>query len=171
MFKLSRYFFVIFFILFSSSFAQDRIVFIDIDAVINQSIIGKKLNKNLNDNFKKEDAKISELEKKLKDRENEILKQKNILSEEELNKKFQNLRKDINDFNKKKINISEKFRKEKLEQTNKLVGKLNLILSKFAEQNSISMIVQKQNIVMGKSDLDITKEIINIFNKEVKSIN
>ena len=171
MFKLSRYFFVIFFLLFSSSFAQDKIVFIDIDAVINQSIIGKKLNKNLNDNFKREDAKIAELEKKLKDRENEILKQKNILSEDELNKKFQNLRKDINDFNKKKINISEKFRKEKLEQTNKLVGKLNLILSKFAEQNSISMIVQKQNIVMGKSDLDITKEIINIFNKEVKSIN
>lgn len=171
MLKLSRYFFVIFFLLFSSSFAQDKIVFIDIDAVINQSIIGKKLNKNLNDNFKKEDAKIAELEKKLKDRENEILKQKNILSEDELNKKFQNLRKDINDFNKKKINISEKFRKEKLEQTNKLVGKLNLILSKFAEQNSISMIVQKQNIVMGKSDLDITKEIINIFNKEVKSIN
>ena len=171
MLKLSRYFFIIFFLLFSSSFAQDKIVFIDIDAVINQSTIGKKLNKNLNDNFKKEDAKIVELEKKLKDRENEILKQKNILSEEELNKKFQNLRKDINDFQKKKIDISEKFRKEKIDQTNKLVVKLNLILSKFAEQNSISMIVQKKNIVMGKSDLDITKEIMDIFNKEVKSIN
>lgn len=149
----------------------EKIVFVDIDAIINQSDIGKKLNKQLNDSFKKEDKNITELEKKLKEKEDNILKQKNILSEDELNKKIQNLRNDIASFQKKKLEITEKFRKKKLDQTNKLVSKLNSILSAFAEQNEISIIIQKQNIVIGKSALDITKNIMEIFNKEVKSIN
>ena len=149
----------------------EKIVFVDIDAIINQSDIGKKLNKQLNDSFKKEDKNITELEKKLKEQEDNILKQKNILSEDELNKKIQNLRNDIASFQKKKLEITENFRKKKLDQTNKLVSKLNSILSAFAEQNEISIIIQKQNIVIGKSALDITKNIMEIFNKEVKSIN
>ena len=149
----------------------EKIVFVDIDAIINQSDIGKKLNKQLNDSFKKEDKNITELEKKLKEQEDNILKQKNILSEDELNKKIQNLRNDIASFQKKKLEITENFRKKKLDQTNKLVSKLNSILSAFAEQNEISIIIQKQNIVIGKSALDITKNIMEIFNKEVTSIN
>lgn len=168
---LTKFFFIFFIFLCGTTNSAEKIVFIDIDAIINQSDLGKKLNKQLNESFKKEDNKISELEKKIKKKENNILKQKNILSEDELNKKIQDLKNDIAGFQKKKLEITENFRKKKLDQTNKLVSKLNSILSAFAEQNEISMIVQKQNIVMGKSDLDITKNIMEIFNKEVKSIN
>ena len=31
-------------------------------------------------------------------------------------------------------------------------------------------IIQKKNIVIGKSELDITKEVLDIFNSEVKSV-
>ena len=168
---LTKFFFIFFIFFCGTTNSAEKIVFIDIDAIINQSDIGKKLNKQLNESFKKEDNKISELEKKIKEKENNILKQKNILSEDELNKKIQDLKNDVAGFQKKKLEITENFRKKKLDQTNKLVSKLNSILSAFAEQNEISMIVQKQNIVMGKSDLDITKNIMEIFNKEVKSIN
>lgn len=41
-------------------------------------------------------------------------------------------------------------------------------MAKYAEENSISFILQKKNIVIGKSDLDITDQILEIFNKTVK---
>ena len=46
----------------------------------------------------------------------------------------------------------------------------NKILSKYALDNSYSLIIQKKNIIIGKSDFDITTEILDIFNKEVKNV-
>ena len=66
--------------------------------------------------------------------------------------------------------MNNKFRDQKLKETNLLVSSLNNILANYAEKNSISLIIQKKNIVIGKSELDITKEVLDIFNSEVKSI-
>ena len=32
------------------------------------------------------------------------------------------------------------------------------------------MIIKKDNILIGKNDLDITEEMLNLFNKDIKSI-
>lgn len=168
-----RYFFVLFFILFYTSFsyANEKIAFIDIDKIINGSNLGKKLNIELDKKIKKENDLLIAEEKKLKDKELEILNQKNILSEDELNKKITNLRNEINNYRNKKLKMDNKFRDIKLKQTNSLVSSLNVILSNYAEKNSISLIVQKKYIVVGKTELDITNNILKIFNEEVKSIN
>ena len=101
-------------------------------------------------------------------KEQDILKQKNILSEEELNSKIENLKKEINNFNLKKNSTNEKFAKLKLDKTNEMVQNLNKILSRYAKENNISLIMQKKYIVIGKTGLDLTENVLKIFNKEVK---
>ena len=71
-------------------------------------------------------------------------------------------------FKKKKRLINEKFNKMRLDKTNEMVQSLNLILSKYAEENDISLVIQKKFIVIARSGLDITNEILKIFNKENK---
>ena len=159
---------IIFLSLTSASLAENKIAFIDIDKIINESEFGKKTYKNIDVNFKKENEKLLEIEKKLVSKEQEILKQKNVLSEDELNKKITNLKKEINDFKKKRKSINEKFNKIKLEKTNEMVQSLNEILSKYADDNDISLVIQKKFIVIAKTGLDITNEILKIFNKENK---
>ena len=51
-----------------------------------------------------------------------------------------------------------------------MVVYLNKILGKYASENSISLVIQKKNIVIGKSEMDITKPILEIFNKEIKDV-
>ena len=80
------------------------------------------------------------------------------------------MRKEITNFKQERISINNKFRDQKLKETNSLVSSLNNILANYAEKNSISLIIQKKNIVIGKSELDITKDVLDIFNSEVKSI-
>ena len=150
------------------SFAENKIAFIDIDKIINESEFGKRTYKNIDVNFKEENEKLLEIEKKLVSKEQEILKQKNILSEDELNKKITKLKKEINDFQKKRKSINEKFNKIRLEKTNEMVQSLNEILSKYADDNNISLVIQKKFIVIAKTGLDITNEILKIFNKENK---
>ena len=161
---------IIYFSLFNFSHAVEKIAFVDIDFIINSSEIGKKLNKNFNEKIKKEDVRLKQKEKDLKSKEDKILKQKNVLSEDELNNLLSNLRNEISSFNQERISINNKFRDQKLKETNSLVTSLNNILANYAEKNSISLIIQKKNIVIGKSELDITKDVLNIFNSEVKSI-
>ena len=157
---------VIFLSLISVSLAENKIAFIDIDKIINESEFGKRTYKNIDVDFKEENKKLLEIEKKLVSKEQEILKQKNILSEDELNKKITNLKKEINDFQKRRKSINEKFNKIRLEKTNEMVQSLNEILSKYADDNNISLVIQKKFIVIAKTGLDITNEILKIFNKE-----
>ena len=163
-------FIIIFFSIINFSYSADKIAFVDIDFIINSSEIGKKLNKNLNEKIKKADEQLKQKEKNLKSKENNILNQKNVLSEDELNKLVVNLRKEITNFKNESVSMNNKFRDQKLKETNLLVSSLNNILANYAEKNSISLIIQKKNIVIGKSELDITKEVLDIFNSEVKSI-
>ena len=168
---MSKIFGVIFILIISLiqfSYAENNIAFIDIDKIINESELGKKIYKNVEDNFKKENKKLIEIEKNLITKEQEILKQKNILSEDELNKKITNLKKEIKKIKKKRKLLNEKFNKIKVEKTNEMVQSLNEILSKYADDNDISLVIQKKFIVIAKTGLDITSDILKIFNKENK---
>jgi len=154
---------------FQNVHSSEKIAVIDIDKIINESEFGKKSFKKIDDDFEKEKKRLFKVEKNLVEKEKEILKQKNILSEEELNKKISNLKKEINDFQKKRVSVNEKFNKMKLDKTNHMVKNLNEILSKFSDENNISLVIQKKYMVIAKSGLDITETILDIFNKEVKN--
>tara|TARA_B100000530_G_scaffold154349_1_gene96888 strand:- start:578 stop:1096 length:519 start_codon:yes stop_codon:yes gene_type:complete len=159
-----------FLLLFNNSAANEKIVFIDIDQIIYNSDLGKKIAKKMDADFKKKETNLIKIEKDLKKREDELIKQKNILSEEELNKKIKSLRNEINEFKTEKNSLINSFQQEKLKKVNLMVDKLNRILSVYAADESIDIIVQKKNIVIGKSDLDITEKILKIFNKQVTKL-
>ena len=47
---------------------------------------------------------------------------------------------------------------------------LTPILESYAKENSISIILKKENILIGKTNLDISQNILEIFKKKVKKI-
>jgi outer membrane protein len=156
---------------FDSAISMDlKVVYLDVDKIINQSSVGKDLTKQLkvlNDNNIK---RFKESEKKLADIKVSIVKQKNILSEEEFSIKANTLKKDVNDY-KKNIDIARKnIDKKRLEATNKILKILNKILSEYSSKNSISLILQKKDIVIGMTELDITNQILELVNIEVKTV-
>ena len=166
--KILGFLLIIFFSLIQVSLAEKTIAFIDIDMIMNKSEFGKKSYKKIDDDFNKENKKLLTIEKNLVSKEQEILKQKNVLSEEELNKKIIELKKEIDDFQSKKRLLNKKFNEMRLNITNQMAQSLNLILSKYADENDISLVIQKKFIVIARSGLDITSEILKIFNKENK---
>ena len=56
----------------------------------------------------------------------------------------------------------------KVENTNNLIKLINPILAKYSTKNEISIILQKKDLIIGKTELDITDEIIKIINVEIK---
>ena len=156
---------------FNMALADDlKIAFVDIDGIISQSIAGKEITKTLNNLNNKNSKKFKEKEKKLVDEENNIIKQKNILSKEELDIKIKTLQGNVINF-KKDVNIARAdLDKKRLEATAKLINVLNIILSEYSKKNSISLIIQKKNIVIGKTELDITSQILKLVNAKIKNV-
>ena len=163
--------FSLFLLLSNNSQAKEKIVFIDINFIFKNSIVGK----NLNDQIKKKDDLINSEIKKFKNdieiEKNEIISQKNVISVDEYNKKINILETKIKEMNiliAKKKNELDKF-KNKVETS--FSKELNSIIEIYSTENSIDMIFDKSNLLMARKDLNITEKIINLFNENVKEIN
>ena len=80
------------------SYAQEKIAYIDIDKLLNDSIAGKLITKKIENKYKTDLEIFKNTESELAKEEKEILSQKNILSSDEFNKKVSNFKKKIKDF-------------------------------------------------------------------------
>ena len=152
----------------TNSFAENKIVFIDIDFLMKNSNIGKLSLKKL-ENLNKKNIKIlKDNEKILKDKENTLLPKKNIISKEEFENEINSLRTEIKEFKIKKDNMVKDFNKLKIEELNKVLEKFNFKIQDYMSQNSIDIVLNKNNIFIGKVSSDITKSVLVEINKEFK---
>ena len=94
-------------------FAENKLVYLDLDSVFLKSNSGKFILKQLNELEKITITNLKEIEKKLKFEENQILSSKNLITQEELKKKIELFKEKIESHNKFKSNSLENFKKKK----------------------------------------------------------
>ena len=161
----------LFLIFFTLSYAEEqKIVYLNVDKIMQQSIAGKSIKKQLENLYNKNLEKFKKNDEILKNKEKKLIAQKNILSQEDFQKELSSLRKEIINFQKEQVKVRDDINKLRIGATNKLISKLSPILQEYAKKNSVSLILQKKNIVMGKKEIEITDEILEITNKEIKNI-
>ena len=165
---LKNIFLIIIFILLSniSVLANDKLAFIDINYLIENSNMGKKISKSLNKINNDNKKKINLKKEMLINQENEIKKVQNILSQEELKIKVSTLREKIKVFNDEKKSISKDFNDTEKVKLSDFFEKINPLISDYMNKESISILVEKKNVFIGKSSHDITNEILEIINSK-----
>ena len=157
--------------IFTNSYAEEqKIVYLNVDKIMQQSIAGKSIKKQLENLYNKNLEKFKINDDLLKNKEKKLIAQKNILSQEDFQKELSSLRKEIINFQKEQVKARDDINKLRIGATNKLILQLSPILQEYAKKNSVSLILQKKNIVMGKKEIEITDEILEITNKEIKNI-
>ena len=162
----------IFILIFLSSYAEEqKIVYLNVEKIMQQSIAGKSIKNQLKKLHNNNLEKFKKNDQILKNKEKKIIAQKNILSQEDFQKELRSLRTEIINFQKEQVKARDDINKLRIGATNKLISKLSPILEEYAKKNSISLILQKKNIVMGKKEIEITNEILEITNNEIKNIN
>ena len=151
----------------NAAFCEEKILFIDMDRVISTSNSGVSILEQLNKVNKKNILFFNKEEKIFKEKELKLISQKNIISETDFNSKVKKLKTEINDYNQEKNKMINNFKKLKADNTNKLSKSINKILVEYSADNSISFILQKKNLIIGKTELDISDKIIKIVNKKI----
>jgi Skp family chaperone for outer membrane proteins len=170
--KLFSYLALFFFItVFSTnSYSEQKIVYLDMDKILSNSTAGINATKSLESQLKKKTTEFNKISKKLKEDEAKIISQKNIISKDEYLKKINNLRNQVKEYRKNRKTTFDKITNQRLTLSRNFIDLINPIISDYALQNSISLIIQKKNILVGKSELDITEKILLIVNKKIIKI-
>ena len=116
------------FVFTPSSFSQDQIVYLDLDYVVVNTKAGKSI---LNELENSKNIALSKFEKKgkeLKKIEEEINKQKNIISEDELRKKLIEFRKEVSNYQKNRQTVINDFNQKKNQNLISFLKKLHRLL-------------------------------------------
>jgi outer membrane protein len=140
------------------------------DKIMLQSKSGKSITIQLEKLHKNNITTFKQKEEELKNKETSIVSQKNVLSNEEFEKKINSLRKEANEYRIKRRDLINSLTKKRVDAQNKLIKTINPILADYSKKNSISMIIQKKNIIIGKTELEITDDILEILDKSLKTI-
>jgi len=159
---------VISFLFISSSISKENIAFVNVDYLIKNSNIGKKLLADINLKDKKNVDELKKRNKILQDLESSIKKKKNVISDEAYDKEVIEFKKKFQEFSKEKNQIVKKFNDYKKSEIQNIFKQINPIINDYMEQNSVKILFDSKNIFMGSKDLNLTEDILNIINKEIK---
>jgi len=167
-----KFFVVTFIVLICSySYAEQKIVYIDMKHVLNNSKAGKGAQEFLKKSFSENQKKLDNKEKSLKKEESDLISKKNILSKEEFSNKTNELRKKVTSYQKERREILEKITKQRTKARKDLLGKINPIIEDYSKKNNISFVIDKKTVLAGNNSFDITNLVIDKLNKELPSLN
>ena len=168
---MKKIFLTFFFLIFSSIlYAQEKIVYLDTNYLLTQSEVGKYVNSKLKKINDKNVEEFKKIELNIKSIEEKLLNQKNILKKDDYEEKVFNLKNKYKSYQEQRKIKNAELNQLRNEAGNKILNHINEILTKYSKNESISLIIEKKNVVIGKTDLDVTSDIMSLLNKKIKKI-
>ena len=161
---------ILLFLSASVSNANENIRFIDINYIVKNSEAGKTLNGIIENKSKKITSELKDLGKKIETKKKKIISQKNILKKDEYEKLVKNYEDEVKKFNNIRLKKNEDFNKYRINSQKKIIEALNPLITAFLKKESVQILLQKEQIIFGDNKLDITEEILKIFNDKHKKI-
>ena len=159
---------LLFFFYINPVLADKNIVYLDIQYIIDNSNLGKFYKTKIKIKQDNNNEILQSEQKKLKEKEQEINNQKNILKKEELNKQFVEFNNLVVKYKELRKELNNSIVKEKKNYSTEILSILNPLLTNYVENNNIHLVVDKKNILVGIKSLDITNTLLDILNKETK---
>ena len=160
--------FLLFFFYINPVLADKNIVYLDIQYIIDNSNLGKFYKTKIKIKQDNNNEILQSEQKKLKEKEQEINNQKNILKKEELNKQFVEFNNLVVKYKELRKELNNSIVMEKKNYSTEILSILNQLLTNYVENNNIHLVVDKKNILVGIKSLDITNTLLDILNKETK---
>ena len=155
----------LFFYFTSNALAIEKIVYLDLDYILSNSNKGKEILLALDKKNTENINIIKSKEEILNNEEEDLIKQKNIISSEAYNEKVKNLQNKIKIFRTEKNQLVKEFKKNRESKISDFIKIVDNILGEYVKVNSIDLVLNKKDIIMGKNSYNITQEILKKVNE------
>ncbi len=153
------------------AYSEQKIAYMDMKYILNNSKAGKNAQDYLKKKFEDNQKKLADIEKGLKKEESDLLAQKSILDAGEYKKKTDELRKKVVKYQKQRRNLLDDVAKLRAKAKDQLIAKVDPILLKYTKDNSITLVINRQAVLLSVEEANITAAIVKILDKELPSLN
>lgn len=162
---------VLFFFSLNFSLYAEVPHYLDFKLILNESDAGKKAQNFLKKKLESGIENIKKKEKSFQEDEKKIIQQKKIISADEYKKKVSELRNKVSEIQKERGRLLENVAKQRAKARDEIIKNLNPIVKNYMNEKKIRIVMDKKNILLADETLDITKDIMALINKKLKSIN
>ena len=161
---------VIYLILTINAYSNEKIVYVDMNFLINDSKAGISINNQMKKVLDKNNSEYQSLEKKLRQEEKDLLNKKNVLDPNKYKDEVNIFKNKINKLKIERNKEIEDIQKRNVKAKNELVSIVTEILAKYSTENQIKLVLNKESIILGIKTIDITNEILTLLDKKIKEI-
>ena len=172
MIKIKNFLFIIIILFLSigSSSAKDKVAYIDIDYILNNTLVGKSTLDSLKKDEELKINKYKSSDESFKKKEKKILAKKNLISNEEIKKEIQVLQNEFQEYKKNKTQEIENLKKKRNTNIIKFLNLINPIIEKYMAENSIYILLDKKNVFIANNQYDITKKLIELIDNQIRTV-
>ena len=167
---MKKFFLTLLITLWSSFLFAETPYYLDFNYILNESNAGKKAQTTLKNRLDSGIKSLNGKEKSIQESEKKLIQKKKIISAEEYKKEIQSLRASVAKLQKERSELINSIAKKKKKAKDELLKNLNPIIKDYMIEKKIRMVVNKKALVLADENLDITQDIIKIFNTKLKEI-
>ena len=147
-----------------------KIAVIDMQKILNESVAYQGVVEQFENIRRKHRNKMTKLEDEIRDSENNLFKQKNIISKESYAEKVQELSKRINEIKAQKNNDIKRFEVSFEKATNKIQKALIDVLSSIASNMNLDLVMAKSQVLLVGNNIDLTDIAVKELNKVLPKV-
>ena len=145
--------------------------FLDVQRIITESSASKMIRPEFNKLRKEFQKRVSDQERKLRQAEQELSRQRVLLAPEAFAKKRRLFSAEA-----RKVQKSVRLRKSELDRViartkNEILKNLIVVAKEVAKKRKLSVLMEKRFVFLSHRSLDVTNEIITLLNKRLPTVN
>jgi outer membrane protein len=148
--------------------ADHKTAFIDVNYLIENSNVGKKVLNNINELNKKNIDQLKKKNQSLRELESTIKNKKKIMSEEEYNNEVKLFRQNVKNFTDEKDLIVKEFNNYRKQELEKILKLFNPIINEYMTKNSVNILIDSKYVFMANTNSNITETILKMINDKLK---
>ena len=149
----------------SAAFAEDaKFGYVDMQRALNETEDGRKAKEKLKKDFDQKQKELDEQQTQLKKDIEDLDKKRTLLPADKVREKESELRARLEKVQQTYVRHQQDLQGKEQKETAKIFERMTKIISEIAAGENFSMIVDKSALVFAKPHLDLTNELIRRYN-------
>jgi outer membrane protein len=148
--------------------AEEKVAVVDVQRVVNESIIGKAARSNMESQIQKAKVKLGNLQADLEKGKADLQKQAGILSGSALEERKESLGKKQVEAQRVYQDMQEQLAKANDKEIRKVIEEIQKVIDELADDKDYTFIFERdrQSVLYANPQLDITQEVVKILDKK-----
>jgi outer membrane protein len=147
--------------------ADDKIAFVDLQRALEETNEGKAAKSRLKSDFDKKQKELDEKQEELKKAKEDFDKKAPLMKDDVRNKAAGELQGRFMQLQETFARLQKDLAAKEQEATRGILAKLSAVVGKIAEREKFAMVLERSSaVVWGQPSLDITNEVIRLYNQQ-----